>query len=368
MPARKKAADAKKIKVGIIGCGGIANGKHMPALKTVPEAEIVAFCDIVKDRADKAAKEYGAAGAKVYTDYKELLKDESIGSVHVLTPNKQHSFITVDALNSGKHVLCEKPMAKTYAEAKLMADAAKKTGMILSVGYQNRYSAGAQYLKKTCERGDLGEIYFAKAHAIRRRAVPTWGVFLDEEQQGGGPLIDIGTHALDMTLWMMDNYKPKTVMGNAYKKLNGNGECGNAWGAWDPAKFTVEDSAFGFITMANGATIILESSWALNTLDEGEAITTLCGTKAGADMRDGVRINSDNFNRLTVMKPLLGAGGAAFYEGESSKPEDVEARVFYDAVLYGKPLTVLPEQAAVVTQILEAIYDSAKSGKLITLK
>jgi predicted dehydrogenase len=359
---------AKKLKAGIIGCGGIANGKHMPAIKLIPEAEMVAFCDIVEEKAEKASKEYGAKGSKVYTDYKELLADKTIDVVYVLTPNKEHSFITVDALKAGKHVMCEKPMAKTSKEAKEMVDTAKKTGKILTIGYQNRYNSNTQYLQKCVERGDLGEVYFAKAHAVRRRAVPTWGVFLNEEEQGGGPLIDIGTHALDLTLWTMNNYKPKTVMGNIYKKFQNRGDCGNVFGPWKPEEFTVEDSAFGFITMEDGATIILESSWALNILDGVEASTTLCGTKAGADMREGLRINGDDFGKLNITKPELGAGGVAFYSGSGGKPQDIEQRVFYDAILHKKPLTVLPEQALVVTQILEAIYESARTGKLVTFK
>ncbi len=315
---------ASKLKAAIIGCGGIANGKHMPSIKKVSGIEMVAFCDIIEERAVKAAKEYGTKKAVVYTDYKELLKDKAIDAVYVLTPNKDHSYITIAALEAGKHVMCEKPMAKTSAEAKAMVEAAKKAGKLLTIGYQNRQRADAQYLKKAVARGDLGEVYFAKAHAIRRRAVPTWGVFLDEEKQGGGPLIDIGTHALDITLWTMDNYKPKSVMGSAYKKLNGNGDCGNAWGPWDPEKFTVEDSAFGFIQMEDGATIILESSWALNTLDADEAKTTLCGTKAGADMKDGLRINGDDLGHLYTKTPALESGGAAYYEGESSDPGVLE--------------------------------------------
>ncbi|MDR1914823.1 MAG: Gfo/Idh/MocA family oxidoreductase [Clostridiales bacterium] len=356
----------KLLKVGIVGCGGIANQKHMPSLRFIKEVEMVAFCDIIEERAVTAAKEFGTPTAKVYTDYKELLKDETIDAIHVLTPNKSHSFITVDALNAGKHVLCEKPMAKTYADALKMVEAAKKSGKLLSIGYQSRYRSDSQYLKKAVERGDLGDIYYARAHAIRRRAVPTWGVFLNEEEQGGGPLIDIGTHALDLTLWLMDNYKPKSVVGNVYKKLNSNGTCGNMFGDWDPAEFTVEDSAFGFITMENGATIYLEAAWALNTLDIDEAKTSLSGTKAGADMRDGLRINFDDFNHLVVTKPDLTIGAVAFFEGTNNEPQVIEQRIFYDAVLYGKPLTVLPEQAIVVTQLLEAIYTSAKTGQPVT--
>ena len=121
----------EKVRIGIIGCGGIANGKHLPALQKVKEAELVAFCDIIEEKAVKAAKEYGTPDAKVYTDYKELLKDESIDAVHVLTPNRSHSFISIDAMRAGKHVMCEKPMAKTYAEAKEMVEVAKETGKVL---------------------------------------------------------------------------------------------------------------------------------------------------------------------------------------------------------------------------------------------
>ena len=223
----------KKLKIGIIGCGGIANGKHMPSLKKLDNAEMVAFCDIIEERAQKAAEEYGIEGAKVYTDYKELLKDETIDVIHVCTPNRSHSFITVDSLEAGKHVMCEKPMAKTYAEAQKMLDAAKRTGKKLTIGYQIRNTAEAEYVKAACDNGELGEIYFAKAHAIRRRAVPTWGVFLNEEEQGGGPLIDIGTHALDITLWTMNNYKPKMVVGKAYRKLADQTETANIWGRPD---------------------------------------------------------------------------------------------------------------------------------------
>lgn len=354
-----------KVKVGIIGCGRIAFGKHLPALQTIDEVELVAFCDIIIENAEEAKEKFGTPDAKVYEDYKELLKDDSIEVVHVLTPNRAHSFVSVDAMHAGKHVMCEKPMAINSAEAKKMLDAQKETGKLLSVGYQNRYRDDSQYLKATCERGDLGDIYFAKAHALRRRAVPNWGVFLNEYEQGGGPLIDIGTHALDLTLWCMNNYKPKSVVGNVYKKLNDQENSGNDFGPWDKNEFTVEDSAFAFITMEDGATIILESSWALNTLDIDEAKTSLCGTKAGADMKDGLRINSDDFGRLNVLKPQLGSGGVAFNSGNTNdRPENREARVFYDAVLYNKPLTVTAEQAFVVTNILEAIYESAKTGEI----
>ena len=142
---------ARRIKVGIIGCGGIANGKHMPALAKVADCEMVAFCDLIPERAEKAAKEYGTKDAKVYTDYKELLRDPEIEVVHVCTPNRSHSFITVDALEAGKHVMCEKPMAINSAEAKKMIDAKNRTGKKLTIGYQSRFRPDSRYLKAEAE-------------------------------------------------------------------------------------------------------------------------------------------------------------------------------------------------------------------------
>jgi predicted dehydrogenase len=326
---------------------------------------MVAFCDIIEERAQKAKVTYGTADAIVCTDYRDLLKDKTIDVVHVLTPNRSHSFITVDALEAGKHVMCEKPMAINSAEAQKMLDAAKRTGMKLSIGYQSRHRPDSLFLKQEVEKGAFGDIYYAKATAIRRRAVPTWGVFLNEYEQGGGPLIDIGTHALDLTLWMLDNYKPKYCVGTTYHKLNNSTNQGNAWGNWDPAKFTVEDSAFGFIVMENGATIVLESAWALNSLDVREAVTSFCGTLAGADMNDGVQINGILNNAQYVLKPTLSGKGAAFYDGAKGESSaDREARLWIDSIVNDTNPLVLPEQAIVVTKILEGIYESSKSGDI----
>lgn len=352
-----------KLRAGIIGCGGIAESKEMPAIKETGLVEMVAFCDIKAERAERAAQNFGTKDAKTYTDYRALLEEKDLDIVYVCTPNRFHSEMTVAALNAGKHVMCEKPMAINTAEAQKMVEAAKANDKVLTIAYQNRFRPDALYLKEECQKGVLGEIYFAKARAIRRRAVPTWGVFLDEYMQGGGPLIDIGTHALDLTLWMMDNYKPKYAVGTVYHKLNKQRNTGNAWGDWNPEEFTVEDSAFGFVVMENGATVILESSWALNSLENLEAATLLCGTEAGADMFDGLRINGVRNGRLYVTKPDFSAGGVDFYAGASSKPEVLEQLSFLNAVLGKGELTVKPEEALVVTEILEAIYESAKTGQ-----
>lgn len=352
------------VNVGIIGCGGIANGKHMPSLKTVPNVRMVAFCDLVLRRAERAAREYGAEGAKTYTDYRELLADPNIEVVHVLTPNREHAQITIDALYAGKHVMCEKPMAKCAADAKRMLDAAKATGKKLTIGYQHRQKPQTQYAKSYIEAGALGEIYYANCYAIRRRGTPNWGVFLNEEEQGGGPIIDIATHSLDMTLYLMNNYEPKMVVGKTHKKLE-HPEAGNIWGDNGVSTTPLEEAACAMIVMKNGATIMLETSWALNTeepIEEGSC--RLCGSRGGLSVINNVlTLNRVEYGRQTLTKVDTSTGGVAFYAGAKVTPAVTEAHNWIRAVVEDQDPVVLPEQAYVVSQILEAIYTSSKTGK-----
>ncbi len=301
----------------------------------------------------------------MYTDYRKLLADGSLDAVHVLTPNNSHSPIAVAAFEAGKHVLSEKPMAATSADALKMVAAAEKSGKKFTVGYQNRLRPEIQTLKSACRAGELGEIYFAKAHAVRRKAVPTWGVFSDKAQQGGGPLIDIGTHALDLTLWMMENWKPRRVTGSVYAKLTDQTD-GNLWGPWNPKTYEVEDSAFGFIQMENGATIYLEASWILNMIQPREAATTLCGTKGGAEiLADGQLVLNRAEHGALLEERISGGAGVAYFGGAAVTAADLEARGWLDTLIHDTPPVVLPRQALVTTQILEAIYDSARLGKAV---
>jgi len=373
----------KKLKVGIIGCGFIANGKHLPNLARMENVEVVAFCDLLIEKAQYSAKTYGTPGALVCTDYHDVITHQDIDVIHVCTPNSSHSEITVAALKSGKHVMCEKPMAKTADEAKAMLDASKQTGKLLTIGYQNRFREDSLFMKSLCESGDLGEIYFAKAFATRRRGVPTWGVFMDKEKQGGGPLIDLATHALDLTLWMMQNYEPVTVLGSTFDKIARIGSPANIMGPWDPAKYNVEDSAFGLVKFKNGATVMVEASWALNMIVSNEAMTMLCGTKAGADMfppsgpivrtadfqsSDSyhVRVNGERNGKLFIQNYSMGSS----FVGDGSKAEDFaggskEMLTWINAIHGKGELVVKPEQAYMVSCILEAIYNSASSGDVV---
>ncbi len=368
---------SKKHRIGLVGCGKITKLKYVPALKALSDrCEIVAFCDIIRERAEHAAEVYGNPNAAIYEDYREMLKDESIEMVYVITPNDSHCSITVDSFAAGKHVMCEKPMAASLADAEKMMEAWKKSGKQFSITYQNRCRPAMLALHEACRSGELGEIYFAKTHAIRRRDVPTWGEFLNKKIQGGGPLIDIGTHALDIVLWLMDNYEPVSVVGSVSNKLKNVDVLmkANSWGRWNPEEFETEDGAFAFLRMANGAVIFLETAWILNMVEPKESATTLCGTLGGAEIDWSVGFHE---RELTINRPFHGI----LVEGTNSdfsipfahmlartemhELGVTESNFWFDAVeTGGKPL-VEPEQAFWVTKIIDAIYRSAEEGREI---
>lgn len=358
-----------RLRIGIIGCGGIAVSKHLTTLKDLGElCEITAFCDGMRERAADAAKKFGTENAQVCSDYHELLANADVDVVYILTPNISHSPIAIDAFRAGKHVMCEKPMAVNAIEAQKMMDAWRTSGKKFSIGYQNRFRPDVRHLHEACRNGDLGDIYYAKAYAVRRRGVPTWGSFIHGSQQGGGPLIDIGTHALDLALWLMDNYEVESVTGTVFNRLGKLQEatCGNMWGVWDPLQYDVEDAAIGYIKMKNGALITLESSWALNTRNVREAEVELCGTKAGAELinQSEVIYNRGIHGRLMEEKFTPGSAPWDFF-GARDDAQYLEAKEWLTAILEDRDPLVRPEQAFVVTQILDAIYESAKKNETV---
>ncbi|RGC71322.1 gfo/Idh/MocA family oxidoreductase [Lachnospiraceae bacterium AM23-2LB] len=366
---------SKKIKVGFIGCGGIANSKHLPGMVFYKEeVELCAFCDLIREKAESAAKKYGSENAKVYTDYKELLKDSEIDAVHVLTPNVSHCEITVAALEAGKHVLCEKPMAATAADAKKMLEARNRSGKLLTIGYQYRHFEQNAVAKKVVEAGYLGDVYYAEATNLRRRGVPTWGVFTDKEKQGGGALIDIGTHALDLALWMMNDYDVDYVVGTSFEKLGKllePEEQGQVFDGvprvWDNKNFDVDDMAVGMIKMKSGAVINLKAAWAVNIDEEaganGNASVLLAGTKGGLNTIDSqVRLNHVIANRKTVSYIGDAPANKIWTTANDPNKESKEARIWVDALKGEGELFVTAEQAYIVSAILDAIYRSSATG------
>jgi predicted dehydrogenase len=345
----------KSLNIAIIGCGNIARTKHALALSTIEQVNLIGFFDVNRDIAQSLCDDFGGPEAKTYPNVEALLADPLIDVVHICTPNNTHAQYSIAAMEQGKHVMCEKPMATTVSDAQKMVATSRATGKTLSISYQNRFTSENQYLKNEVASNRLGEIYFAKAHAVRRRIVPTWGSFLNKDIQGGGALIDIGTHALDLALYLMDNFEVDSVNGAAFSKFKHQTQTGNLFGDWEPEQYTIDDSAFGFIKMKNGATLFLESSWALNTLQDGEAQVTLCGDKAGADTREGLRLNGVRHDTLYTEVPQC-------KEDDCLNAEMIQ---WILALQKGCDATVTPEQGLVVTKVLDAIYRSSETGELV---
>ena len=196
--------------------------------------------------------------AKLVATPQELLEGPDFDAVIVSTPPNTHERLSTFFLGAGKHVLCEKPIAMNAIEGKEMVDLAKKQGKFIQIGYNSRFSPSNQTLKKFIEAGELGEIYYARAQSLRIRGIPGWGVFIDKSKQGGGPLIDIGVHILDLCLWLMSHPKPTRVSGVTYQKFGKRSDVVGFMGQWDYKNFTVEDFASALIRFENGATVVLE--------------------------------------------------------------------------------------------------------------
>jgi predicted dehydrogenase len=347
----------KPIGVGIIGSGGIAQGAHMPGYKALESegVRIIAVADAFPATAKAAAEKFEVPHQ--FSDYKQLLAMDEIDVVSVCTPNYLHKQPTVDALNAGKHVLVEKPMAMDAREGQEMVETARKSGKKLQVGFMTRFSSQAQALKRFIDAGDMGEIYYARAQALRRRGIPGWGVFIEKDKQGGGPLIDIGVHILDLTLFLMGHPKPTHVSGITYAKFGKRADVLGLMGQWDPKKFTVEDFAVGFDRFANGATLTLESSFVANMEQNDLFNTQLFGTEGGCQYSP-IKMFFEKNKTLVDATPVF---------LPSVRTHEAEIRAFVEAVREDKPVPVSGEQALQVTQIIDGIYRSAEEGREVAI-
>ena len=347
---------AKKLKIGIIGSGGIAQGCHMKGYQSIPElCEMVATCDVNGEIAKQAADKFDIK--QTYTDYREMLADPDIDAVSVATPNKYHKEPTIAALKAGKHVICEKPLGMNAEECREMCRAAKESGKILQVGLQSRFSGPLRFMKDYVDAGHMGHIYYARAQALRRRGVPAWGVFIDKDKQG--PLIDIGVHILDMTLFLMGYPKPVSASGKTWDTLGKNPDLFNYWGSFDRAKFTVEDFAVGLIKFEDGSVVVLESSF-MGNLEGDPFQSQLFGTKAGAVVKpyggdDAVRIYTEQNQQLFDLKP------ANIPSVESAHTAEIQA--FVNAIQNDLPSPVPGENGLILNAIFDALYKSSESGK-----
>ena len=339
------------LKFGMIGVGKICQGVHLPAYDKIDDAEIVAICDINEKTLNEVSKKY--PNARTYTDYKKMIECEELDAVDICTPNNIHSEAAVFALEHGLNVMCEKPDAVSVIEAEKMKDAAEKSGKTLMVMRNNRYRPSTRFLKQYIAEGKMGDIYAGRCGWIRRRGIPGWGGwFTDKAQAGGGPLIDLGVHIIDLAMYLMGNAKPVTVSGSTYTKF-AHTAC---------SKMDVEDLAMGFIRFDNGACLQIEFSWASN-ISSDQMFVELRGTKSGSRM-SGIDRKFEIFTEecgvnANVCPDIDDYRGMQHHEGN--------IRHFVDVINGKAEPDFTPEQGVNVVKILEALYKSAELGREIQL-
>lgn len=353
---------AKKLKFGIVGLGGIWNVGHSPDLLKHPEVEVVAVCDIIKEKADKWG---GQLNARSFTDFQEMIEKTDLDVVDICTPNLFHSKVAIAALRAGHHVFCEKPDAISPAEAQKMAAAAEKSGKTLMVMRNNRWLPQSQWLKKFIDAGEMGELYTGRCGWQRRRGIPgKGGWFTTKALSGGGPLIDLGVHFLDVAIWLMGDPRPVAVSGCTYRKFAQQNVSDSVHAQFGEAKsagtFDVEDLAIGFIRFDNGACLQLEFSWASNVESENTFVE-LRGTRAGATLTGGntLKIFSEGPAGLYDIAPRLpknprGEHGMMLYH-------------FVDVLQKRARPIIKPEQGVNMIKILDALYRSAARGQEVRL-
>lgn len=344
----------QKLRMGVIGVGGIAQGRHIPSfLELSDKVTIVAVSDINDETAKSVANRFNIS--KVYTDYGDMFED--VDAVTICTPNKFHSEITIAALEAGLHVLCEKPMAMTPEECQAMLDASEKTGKILAIAYHWRFMKESQAAKRLILENEIGSPMVARAKALRRRKVPGWGVFTNKELQGGGSLIDYGCHFLDLSLWLLGNPKVVEVSGSTYNQLSKMPRQVNLWGNFNHETFEVDDHVTAYIKFSNGASMLFETSWMANINSDEESLS-ISGQTGGIDLFP--------FQLNQAKNGMLLNSVADWIPGEDD-PSLPQARNFINSCLGLEDLVVKPSEALQVSTVIDAIYKSSQTGYSIRL-
>ena len=351
----------RKIKVAVIGCGTIANNSHIPSYLENEKAEIKYFCDIIPERAEEAVKRYNCGEAIV--DYMTALEDPEIEAVSVCTPNICHSTIAIAALEHGKNVLCEKPAARTYAEALLMQEAQKKYNKVLNIGVVNRFNNAVNQIKTLIEQGELGEIYHVYASFRSHRAIPgLGGDFTTKSVAGGGVLIDWGVHFLDIVMYCCGDPNPKMVSSESFSKLGNNISDYVYVGMWaGPPKldgtYDVEESITG-IVRTDGPVISFQGAWAQN-IGENEMYIDFMGDKGGIRLHYG-----KDFVKYGVQNGMLSETKYSFTTRNMFQNE-IDA--FLDCIDSGEVLSSNIDTNIITAKLMDAIYRSAEEHKEIVL-
>jgi predicted dehydrogenase len=349
----------RPLRIGIIGAGGIAQGAHLPNYKRLGQkVELVAVSDVSKEKAKEAAERFDIP--RTYESFEDMLKEEELDAVSVCTPNKFHKPAVIAALKAGCHVLCEKPPAMSVDEAREMADVAQSSEKHLVYGFHYRHTPEVETLKRFINAGELGNVYAARVHAIRRRGIPGWGVFTNKALQGGGPLIDIGVHMLDTALYLMDFPNAVEVVGVTYQNIGKRPGVG-LFGSWDWQNYSIEDMARGFIRFDNGASIILETSFAANVEKDEVMNVTLMGDQGGADVFP-LKVYQEKHDSLVDLTPV-------YLPKRSSYEVEIErfVRLCRGEITLDEVPLCTADQGVKVQTILEAMYKSAEIGRAVSL-
>lgn len=346
-------------KIGVIGAGSISES-HLKAYRNNPDVEIAAICDLNGERAAQKAEKYGAA--RTYTDYRELLADREIDAVSICTWNNTHAEIAIAALDAGKHVLVEKPLCQTVEQALQVEEAVRRSGKLLQVGFVRRYADNTRVLKQFLDNGELGEIYYAKASCLRRLGNPG-GWFADKARSGGGPLIDLGVHVIDLCWYLMGRPKVKSVSGNAYRKLGNRSNVKNLSfykaADYDASKNDVEDLANALIRFENGASLMVDVSFTLHAKKD-ELTIKLYGDKGGAEIEPELAIVSEKYDTILNAQPQV--NNLSFDFGKAFQNE-IDS--FIDCVRSGNPTISPVEDGVELMKILCAVYESSEQGREI---
>ena len=347
-----------KLRIAIIGCGGIAQ-THIGALKDIPEAEIVAGVDIKPDRLEVMADKHGVKAC--YSDWKKMLKEVKPDAVSICTPNGVHAQPAIDAAKAGCHVMVEKPMAMNPDECKRMIDASKKAGKKLSVGFQYRYHPNSQFLTRARDENTFGKVMFVKCQALRRRGIPNWGVFGQKQLQGGGPMIDIGVHVIEMAHYVMGSPKPISASGNTWTYLGDKASnVASMWPNWDYKTYTVEDLAIGQIRFENGSILQIEASFAAH-IEKDVWNFTLMGDKGGCTW-DPPMIFTDRAGTMMNEKP-----GWISDKGDFPTLFKLKLQNWIDGCLHNKPLIAPGEAGLAVQKILDGVYRASDAKKEVMI-
>lgn len=348
-----------KIKVAIIGCGTIANASHIPSYLANPNAEIKYFCDINKEKADKAVQ--GSGCGEAIEDYRIALNDPEIEAVSVCTPNDVHAAISIECLRAGKNVLCEKPAARTYAEALEMQKIQHETGLVLNIGVVNRFNTGVNLIKKMITNGELGEVYHVYVSFRSQRSIPgLGGAFTTKSIAGGGALIDWGVHFLDIVMYCLGDPLPKTVSGQTYSKLGSdmpNYSYINMWAG--PPNYSGTYDVDDFVTAmirTEGPTISLNGAWAQNIGVE-EMYIDILGDKAGIRLQYGKGFKVYGAKDGVLLETTPSYNSVEMFQSEIDS--------FLNCIRTGEKLPSHIDTVILSSRIIQGIYDSSELNREI---